>query len=256
MNSTLVKLLGFPSTLIHGDTLVLDRWLWLRRRLPSTKNQEKLIDIGCGSAAYTIGATLRGYQSLGLSWDETCQSLAKYRAKLCNAENAKFSIQDVRKLEFREDLKDQFDVAICCEVIEHILDDFKLIEDISRCLKPGGRLLLTTPNYFYNAISEDDKGPFCDEETGWHVRRGYSKGMLLEVCKASGLVIEEISYCSGFKSQKVTYILRLFSRINHLLAWLLVFPLRIFTLLIDVPLSTLINWPYYSICLVAYKPRK
>ena len=114
MNSTLVKLLGFPSTLIHGDTLVLDRWLWLRRRLPSTKNQEKLIDIGCGSGAYTIGATLRGYQSLGLSWDETCQSLAKYRAKLCNAENAKFSIQDVRKLEFREDLKDS---VRCCHML-------------------------------------------------------------------------------------------------------------------------------------------
>lgn len=35
--SILVKLLGFPATLIHGDPLVLDRWLWLRRYLPETK---------------------------------------------------------------------------------------------------------------------------------------------------------------------------------------------------------------------------
>ena len=42
--SQLVKLLGFPATLIHGDTLVLDRWLWLKRRLPLTAAGETLLD--------------------------------------------------------------------------------------------------------------------------------------------------------------------------------------------------------------------
>ena len=29
----LVRALGFPATLIHGDTLVWDRWRWLKPRL-------------------------------------------------------------------------------------------------------------------------------------------------------------------------------------------------------------------------------
>jgi len=43
----LVKLFGFPATLIHGDTLVVDRWNWLKARLPATNKNLKLLDVGC-----------------------------------------------------------------------------------------------------------------------------------------------------------------------------------------------------------------
>jgi SAM-dependent methyltransferase len=115
--SFLVRLLGFPATLIHGDPLQLGRWLWLRRRLPRTKNGEKLIDVGCGSGAFTIGSALRGYESVGLSWDHRNQQVASERAEFCR---------------------------LCLENIEHILDDRKLMRDIHACLRPGGFLLLTS----------------------------------------------------------------------------------------------------------------
>lgn len=70
MSSLLVKTIGFPATIIHGDTLVVDRWLWLKERLSRSGDSGKLIDIGCGSGAFTIGAALQGYDTLGLSWDE------------------------------------------------------------------------------------------------------------------------------------------------------------------------------------------
>ena len=34
--SILVRWVGFPGTLVHGDPLVLDRWFWLCRHLPVT----------------------------------------------------------------------------------------------------------------------------------------------------------------------------------------------------------------------------
>lgn len=39
-----------------------------------------------------------------------------------------------------------FDTVICFQVIEHIEEDAKLLAEIKRVLKPGGKLLMTTPN--------------------------------------------------------------------------------------------------------------
>jgi len=39
-----------------------------------------------------------------------------------------------------------FDTVICFQVIEHVKEDRQLLEEAHRILKPGGRLLLTTPN--------------------------------------------------------------------------------------------------------------
>ena len=41
-----------------------------------------------------------------------------------------------------------FDGAICTEVLEHVLDDRATLSEISRVLKPGGRLVVTVPFMF------------------------------------------------------------------------------------------------------------
>ena len=247
-----IKLLAY---LTCGDTSTWDRWCWLKRRLPLTRNGEKLLDVGCGTGAYTIGAALRGYSSLGLSWDKANQDKAITRARDCGAaEDAQFEVLDVRHLDSRPDLKDSFEVAICCECAEHIIDDRKLFRDMSAGLKPGGRLLFTAPNYYYRAMSEGDLGPFCREETGWHVRRGYSPAMLEELCRQSGLACEELSYCTGYFSQKITGSMRNLRFLGHRTAWAVMFPLRVLTVC-DSAIGRLFGYPGYSICMVAVKPR-
>jgi len=252
--SSLVRIFGFPATLTHGDTLVLDRWQWLKRRLPITANGETLLDVGCGTGAFTIGAARRGYTSRGLSWDEANQIEAEKRARLCGT-SATFDIGDARELDRFEQYHNRYDVVICAEVIEHIINDEKLIKDIARCLKPGGRLLLTTPNYHYRAITKGDNGPFSTVETGGHVRRGYTRSMLIELCKAAGLRCEEISYCSGFVSQKVTRLFRLGSEIHPLIGWALVLPLRPLVPILDRLLGERLNSIPFSICMEAQKAR-
>jgi SAM-dependent methyltransferase len=253
--SLLVRLFGFRATLIHGDPLVLDRWLWLRSRLPLTRNGERVIDVGCGTGAFSIGAAHRGYEVLGLSWDARNQRVARERARLCGASTAKFDVLDVRKLDERRDLIAAFDVAICCENIEHILDDRKLMRDVAACLKPGGRLLLTTPFLLYHPIDESDKGPWSQEEDGGHVRRGYSKAMLSELCVDSGLVVEGFSSCSGLLSQRLARLQRQLERVRPLLGWTAVLPFRTVPPLLDGALAKATGWPNFSICVEAYKPR-
>ena len=254
MKSALVRLIGFPATLIHGDTLVLDRWLWLKKRLPKPAKGKKLLDVGCGTGAFAIGAAKLGFDSFGVSWDERNQNVAQSRAKICHVD-AHFDVLDVRKLDTREDFRDKFDALVCTENIEHILDDAKLMRDMAACLKPGGAIYLTSPNINYRPMTKDDLGPFVPIENGGHVRKGYGEDRLRELCAQAGLEAEEISYCSGYLSQKTTALLRVMARVNHPIAWGLTLPLRALPPLLDGAVSSVLKWPGFSICLVAHKPQ-
>ena len=45
------------------------------------------------------------------------------------------------------DANESFDTVLCCELIEHLFNDpMHLMSEINRILKPGGHVLLTTPN--------------------------------------------------------------------------------------------------------------
>jgi SAM-dependent methyltransferase len=253
--SLLVAAFGFPATLLHYDTLVADRWFWLRKRLPKTNNGERLIDIGCGTGAFTIGAARRGYSALGLSWDRRNQDVACERAQMCGATQAKFEVVDLRHLHQRSDLVEAFEVAICLETIEHLRDDRKLLADVFRILVPGGHLLLTTPNYHYRAITPSDNGPFDRQEKGGHVRRGYTALMLRELCDATGFRVQDISYCSGFLSQKITWLLRRLTALHWMLGWVAILPFRWLPPLLDPIIRKVFGWPDFSICLEAQKPR-
>ena len=144
MSSVLVRLSGgarrcitaMRSSLIDGVD---------QARLRYTHNNERLLDVGCGSGAFTIGTARLGYRSLGLSWCERNQKVAEERARISRTPTAAFEICDVRELDQCQAYKGQFDVVLCTENIEHIIDDFRLMRAMAGCLKPGGRLLLTSP---------------------------------------------------------------------------------------------------------------
>ena len=74
--------------------------------------------------------------------------------------------------------------------------------------------------------------------------------MLRELCDQSGLMIEEVTTCSGFFSQQVCKVHRLFLGFG----WLAIIPLRWLPRLFD-PLLARAGVRGYSICMVAYKPR-
>ncbi len=256
--SLLFKIFGRAALLIHGDTLVLDRWKWLKDRLPRTRNAEELLDCGCGNGALTMSAASRGYIATGISNEQGAMERAQKRADLALLEKANFEVQDLRTFADHNRFLDRFEFVVSCEVIEHLSDDRTLMRNMAQCLKPGGRLLLTTPNFHFIAITPDEEGPRSeveDEHYGGHVRRGYTPGMLQELCEDAGLVIEEISYCSGIISQKLTKLLRIMARINYMLAWFLVLPFRVLPPYFDGIVTGLFRWRYYSICLQAYKPR-
>jgi SAM-dependent methyltransferase len=265
LSDLLVKLLGWRAGVFHGNSTVYDRWRFLSSKLPRTRGTGwKVLDVGCGTGAFSMGMASRGYEVVGMSWDERNQEVAYRRAKYSGVSNVTFPIGDARKLDRFQEYVGVFDVVVCLEVAEHIIDDQKLFKDMYACLKPGGQLILSTPNFYYRSF-DVDIGPFSQTEDGWHVRRGYTEPMLRELCKKVGFEVEEIGYISFFFCQVVTQFQTWLSRrwlgkaLGPYFEWLFTLVTRPVPIVLDPIvgkfLSRKLNWPGYCISLVAYKRR-
>lgn len=107
-----------------------------RKWLAANAKGPKILDSGCGDGSITAGLAKR-FAVTGVDISE--QNLKK--AKRLGFRTLK---QDLGK---KMPVKDNsFDTAISNQVIEHIYDTDFYLEDVYRVLKPGGILLVTTPN--------------------------------------------------------------------------------------------------------------
>lgn len=233
------------SLLVHGDPMVLDRWRWLRQHVPDAPTT--LLDAGSGNGCMAINAGQLGHHVVGLNHSAGEVQNASRRNPYRTVE---FQQQDLRDLGDRTDFKDRFPYVICTEVIEHVLDDQRLMRDLAAVLTPGGSLLLTTPNLAYLPLDRNDHGPWLPIEDGRHVRKGYDGERLTALAESAGLVVESVEACSGDRSQRLTTLYRAIrTRVDPRLAAVAVMPLRPWPLIGET-----FRRPAYSICLVARKP--
>jgi 2-polyprenyl-3-methyl-5-hydroxy-6-metoxy-1,4-benzoquinol methylase len=97
-----------------------------------------LIDVGCGANLdYNLPSIKRGVEVTGVDFSYNFLRLAPRQPNL-------FLIQsDAEELGVASGL---FDAAVCSESAEHIPDDYKVVSEIARVLKPNGLLFFTVPN--------------------------------------------------------------------------------------------------------------
>ncbi|MHC4481732.1 MAG: class I SAM-dependent methyltransferase [Planctomycetota bacterium] len=103
----------------------------LAARLP----KGRIVDVGAGSGALAHMLQQRGYdvQALDIA-----------------PEHCEYDDVHVRQCDVVQGLPCEdgaLDALTCTEVIEHLEDPFKAVREFNRVLKPGGLLVLTTPNY-------------------------------------------------------------------------------------------------------------
>lgn len=98
------------------------------------------------------------------------------------------------KLDYESDITDipvpdgSFDMVLCTEVLEHVPEPIKAVQEIGRILKPGGRLLLTAP-----------LGSFLHQEP-YHFYGGFTPHWYLKFLPLAGFTVETIEPNRGFFS--------------------------------------------------------
>ena len=100
--------------------------------------QQRIVDVGCGegSATYLVKRLDPGNVVIGIDWSAMALTRARARGVL--------AVQGgIDSLPLPDA---SVDVVIMSELIEHLVDTDAAAEEARRVLRPGGTLLLSTPN--------------------------------------------------------------------------------------------------------------
>jgi ubiquinone/menaquinone biosynthesis C-methylase UbiE len=98
----------------------------------------RLLDIGCSNGDWAQHWQTRGWVAAGIDVNQDKIAIAKLAgidARICDLNCNRIPFGDA-----------QFDLIFAGEVIEHLIDTDGFLAEVRRCCKPGGNVLLTTPN--------------------------------------------------------------------------------------------------------------
>lgn len=144
-------------------------------KLPK-KSSLKILDIGC-----CTGYNLHTLEKFGEVYGA---DIEKKAVEYCKKRGFKkiSLLKNGLKLPFKSNF---FHVITCLDVIEHIEEDKKYLEELRRILKPGGTLVLFVPaiNLLWSQL----------DVRSHHIRR-YSKSSLSKIAKAAKFIISDARY--------------------------------------------------------------
>ncbi len=178
------------------DLLLLRAWhiqrelrIWATDR---TGRELAIYDAGAGFGQYTYWLSGRSSK-----WTITAIDVKEEQVADCNAffqrigrPQVEFLVGDVTKFTS----PDSFELVVCVDVMEHILEDEAALRCYSTSLKQGGMLIISTPSDQGGSdVHEEGEGSFIEE----HVRDGYNIDDIREKCLGNGFSKVEARYSYG-----------------------------------------------------------
>lgn len=108
--------------------------------LPQVRSDEIILETACGSGYGTALLAQRARRVVGVDYSQAALDFAAKQHARCNLEYLRM---DVHRLAFPAE---SFDRVVSFEVFEHLEEPDRYLAECSRVLRPGGTLVLSTPN--------------------------------------------------------------------------------------------------------------
>jgi len=154
-------------------------------------NGKRVLEIACGRGGFAmtlVRLAAQAPQLVAADFSSTAVHMGKTLADPSHAGAIQWEVADAQALCHPDA---SFDTVISCETVEHLPQPAVAIAQFARVLRPGGRLLLTTPNYLgplglYRGYVRMMGRPFREE--GQPINRFTTLPRTLGWVRAAGLV--------------------------------------------------------------------
>lgn len=104
---------------------------------------ESVIDVGCAQGNYTLSIAGKGIYSVGVDLRRQFLKYAKMKAGKDERANADFIVANAEYLPFRSG---SVDCIILGELLEHLSEPTKVLDEVRRLLKARAFSIISTPN--------------------------------------------------------------------------------------------------------------
>ncbi len=195
-------------------------------RLRRTWVAEQAARIPAGARVLDVGAGVGQYRPLFAHCEYKAQDFAQEPGTIDKYTRLDY-VSDITAIPVEDG---SFDVVLCTEVLEHVPEPIKAVQEMARILRPGGRLLLSAP-----------LGSLLHQEP-YHYYGGYTPHWYRKYLPQFGLRIEALERNRGFfslfgqEAQRFASLIDPRRTTRHPLAW----PLLTLLWLVTLPLCRLV----------------
>lgn len=159
-----------------------------------------ILDVAAAQGNFSLLLAERGYD---VTWNDLRADLAGYVSLKHEKGALHYAPGNVFDLGFNA----EFDVVLITEVIEHVAHPDEFLKKVKRLVKPGGCIVMTTPNgaYFLNRLpkfsecsdpSQFESAQFKPNSDG-HIFLLYAEE-IEALARAAGLIVEETQFFVNF----------------------------------------------------------
>ncbi len=174
-----------PIVLLRAENRVRNPWI-----LSQLKEKSTVLDIGCGGGFLTNKLAKAGHQVTGVDLSFPSLEIAK---KQDATASVAYYEADAYSLPFEEN---EFDAVCAMDLLEHVKEPWRVIEEAARVLRPGGLFFFHTFNRTALSYIVAIKGVewfVRNVPQAMHLHRYFIKPKELNrYCSEVGLVVKQL----------------------------------------------------------------